>query len=386
MFVAMGLGRFSYTAMVPALIAAGQLTPLEAGQVGMFNLAGFFAGALLSLTAAGRLGRARLLRAAAVVAMAGLAGSALAGGFVDLAAWRGLIGVATGVIMVLSLAAITETAPPTHRAAAGGYVFAGVGLGILTSSVLVPVLLSQGLSVAWWSLAVAGAIGAALALWGWHADPGPPPPADIRDKGQGPLAERPMQRLLLAHFLFSLAIVPHSLYWVDFIVREQGQGFVAGGVHWAIVGVCAILGPLVCTQLARIIGTSAALVLAFGVLAAGIAAPALFPVSAILLLSSVLFGAQPGLSGLMAARARELARAEVMGPVMRAMILANATGAVVAGMAIPAVYARLPGAAALFLTAGAAMLAAAAAAWPGAAGRSAWRRRWRQGHERAGGP
>lgn len=48
MFVCMGLGRFAYPAMVPALIADGGLDGVMAGRIGMVNLFGFMAGAACS--------------------------------------------------------------------------------------------------------------------------------------------------------------------------------------------------------------------------------------------------------------------------------------------------------------------------------------------------
>ena len=118
MFVGMGLGRFSYSAMVPALVEAGEVSAVAAGRIGMVNLAGFFIGAVLSVPLAGWLGRGRVLRLALVMALAGLAASALPWGVAWLTACRGLIGVATSLVMVLALALIAETAPVEKRAAA----------------------------------------------------------------------------------------------------------------------------------------------------------------------------------------------------------------------------------------------------------------------------
>ena len=49
MFVCMGLGRFSYGPMIPALVEAGELQAAEAGYVGAGNLFGFLLGALIAL-------------------------------------------------------------------------------------------------------------------------------------------------------------------------------------------------------------------------------------------------------------------------------------------------------------------------------------------------
>ena len=49
LLLGMGLGRFSYAPMVPALIGAGALSADEAGWVGALNLAGYMLGGLVTL-------------------------------------------------------------------------------------------------------------------------------------------------------------------------------------------------------------------------------------------------------------------------------------------------------------------------------------------------
>ena len=376
MFVGMGLGRFSYTAMVPALIVEGGLDGIAAGRIGMANLVGFMAGAALSASLAKRVSRATILRGAVLVAVAALFGSAAPLGLSWLALCRGVLGVATGLIMVLSLALIAETAPDDQRPLAAGFMFVGVGLGILASGALVPLLLGHGLIAAWTGLAAAGLIGAGLAFWGWSGAPDAPAVAmaspvgsgRLRAGGGGLMTSKRLALLLVAHGLFSLGIVPHSLYWVDFIVRGEGHGIAAGGLHWGVVGVFAILGPLLTAGLARLAGTGPALVIAFAALGLGLGAPGLWPATLVLVASSVLFGAQPGLSSLMAARARDLGPPAGIAGVMRAMILANSLGSVSGGLLVPWLYGELGSHAPLFLLGGAAMLMAAVAALPGAGG------------------
>ena len=48
LLVGMGLGRFSYTPMVPALTGAGVLSAPEAGAVGAVNLGAYVVGGLAS--------------------------------------------------------------------------------------------------------------------------------------------------------------------------------------------------------------------------------------------------------------------------------------------------------------------------------------------------
>jgi predicted MFS family arabinose efflux permease len=338
MFVGMGLGRFSYTAMVPALISSGELTALEAGRVGAFNLVGFVCGAVISVALRTRFGEFRALAAAIVISVLALAASAAPLGFPWLALCRGVIGIAGGIIMVLSLALIAATAPTTRRPVAASFVFVGVGGAILSTGILVPALLRHGLTTAWLGLAACGFAGACLAIWGWRAAP---------VHAGGPAARSwlspvpwnwPLRLLLLAHVCFSMAIVPHTLYWVDYIARGLGHGIGEGGFHWFLVGVASILGPIIAARLGQMLGTAWALPISFFALGIGIAAPLISSAGIILLASSLLFGAQPGLSTLMAARTRDLADADHMPRLMRAMILCSALGAVAAGFVLPQIY------------------------------------------------
>jgi predicted MFS family arabinose efflux permease len=362
MFVGMGLGRFSYTAMVPALVEAGSMTAVEAGRIGMVNLFGFMLGAALSAMLL-RIGAARrVLTVAILLSGLALAASALPYGFAWLAAWRGVVGVTTGITMVLSLALITATAPERRRPAAASFMFAGVGLGVLMSGTLVPLLVAQGLVVTWSGLALAGLAGVVVAIWGWTAAPDLRPPTSSSLKA--PVLWRPLAGLLVAHALFSFAIVPHTLYWVDYIARGLGQGIAIGGMHWSLVGVFSVLGPWMAAWLALRMGAAWGLVAGFVALGLGIGGPALWPALVILVLSSMLFGAQPGMSALMAVRARELGSPDAMPRVMRAMILANSCGAVIGGLTVPALYGLTGSHGAVFLLGGAAMLVGAMAAWP----------------------
>lgn len=359
MFIGIGLGRFSYTAMVPALISSGELTALEAGRVGALNFAGFALGALISVSLSARFGAVRTLVTAAALSVVALAASAMPLGFAWLGFWRGLVGITAGIIMVMCLALIAATAPAGRRPVAASFVFAGVGLAIFMTGVLVPRLLAQSLLAAWIGLAACGFAAMCLAIWGWRGAPeaATPRPAHARDAtaGESPWSW-PLRLLLAGHFFFSIAIVPHTLYWVDYLARGLALGIAEGGFHWSIVGIASIAGPWSMAALGLWLGTAVALPLSFIALGLGIGAPLVSSAGSVLLLSSVLFGAQPGLSTLMAARVRDLADAEHMPRLMRAMILASSAGAVVAGAILPQIYEATRSHVLIFAIGGAAMI------------------------------
>src|SRR5437764_8059890 len=99
--VGIGLARFGYTPLIPALIAAGWFTPSAAFYLGAANLAGYLAGALGVRAIAMRTGAAVLLRGAMLLTAASLLACALPLGFAWFFVWRFLSGATGGVLMAL---------------------------------------------------------------------------------------------------------------------------------------------------------------------------------------------------------------------------------------------------------------------------------------------
>ena len=357
MFVGIAMGRFSYTTMLPPLIESGQLSELEAGYVGGFNLAAFFLGAYFAERLRNAVSIRILLPGAVWLGVIALSACILPGGFFWLAFWRSILGAIAGLIMVQSLAFATAAAPPKKRSIAAGYVYAGVGLGIFLSGLFAPQLLEQGIAWAWIGFAAVGFCAAIAAHWGWRV-------ADILPTGLSTAdvalpQHWPWRGLVAANFLFSFGIVPHTIYWVDFLVRAVGLGMDAAGWHRSVVGLSAFLGPLASAALAIRIGISATLLIVFILLGLGVGGPAFLTIGIVLWLSSILYGGHPGLASIMAARAREMGSAASMPRMMRATILANACGAAIGGLAMPYISEISGGYETVFMIGGGAMIIAA---------------------------
>src|SRR5207248_7065407 len=79
--VGIGLARFGYTPLIPALIAAGWFRPSAAVYLGAANLAGYLAGALGARWIAARTGTATALRLAMLLTAASLFACAFPLGF-----------------------------------------------------------------------------------------------------------------------------------------------------------------------------------------------------------------------------------------------------------------------------------------------------------------
>jgi predicted MFS family arabinose efflux permease len=262
-----GLQRFAYAPLVPAMLGAGWLTASEAGLLGAANFVGYVIGGLIAAMLARRLGVAATLRLAMSVAATCFALCALRWGFAWLVPWRVLAGIAGGALMVLAGPAIQAAVPLERRGVAAGVVFTGVGLGIVGGAAIVPAMLPQGVASVWLALAAAGF---ALTALSWRFWPEGPPPARAAAGLRFPPRAA---RLVGSYALAAAAATPHMVWWPDYVARGLGRGTEAGALSWLVYGLGAVVGPSLCGRLADRIGARAALRLVLFMQVCAIGAP-----------------------------------------------------------------------------------------------------------------
>ncbi|MEW6642635.1 MAG: YbfB/YjiJ family MFS transporter [Pseudomonadota bacterium] len=301
--VGLGLARFAYTPLIPALIAARWFTPSQAVYLGAVNLAGYLAGALVARELSSRFGSVRTLRGMMVLASACCFACAVPLSFLWFFAFRFLAGLTGGVIMVLAASTILPHTAPSKRGLVGGVIFAGVGLGVAASGTLVPLLLQQGLAQAWYGL---GVLSALLTLASWRAWP-----AEVSVAPEAPAARGARSPLVLVlcvqYGLNALALVPHMVFLVDFVARGLGQGIAAGSHYWVIYGLGAVVGPLLTGHLADRSGFGPALRAALLLQAVAVVLPVLSSAPAAMIVSSLIVGGfTPGIVPLVIGRIHEL--------------------------------------------------------------------------------
>lgn len=304
--IGIGLARFAYTPLLPAIVGAGWFSVANATYLGAANLAGYLAGVLLAEPAAARAGPRRVLRGAMLAASITFFACAWPVGFAWFFSWRFVSGVAGGIAMVLAAPTILPHVAPSRRGLVSGAIFMGVGFGIAASGTLVPLLLHQGLQQAWLGL---GGVALALTLVGWNgwpaasrSTPGTPPKLSPSDTRQ-------LRVLYAGYGLNAFGLVPHMVFLVDYVARGLGQRLDAGAGYWVLFGLGAVVGPLVTGHVADRIGFRSTLRLVYLVEAAAVALPALTSGWVGLMVSSLVVGAAtPGVVPLALGRTHEVLR------------------------------------------------------------------------------
>ena len=304
--VGIGLARFAYTPLLPAIIGAHWFAPSAAAYLGAANLAGYLAGALLGRPLVARVPAHIALRGFMLLAAIAFFACAVPVSLTWFFVWRLLSGISGGALMVLAAPTVLPHVPHRRRGIASGAIFAGVGLGIAMSGTLVPLLLRQGLTETWCGLGVLSLILTAVAWSGWPTDVAPAQAAPAVHSSQ-PLPATRLRALYVEYALNAVALVPHMLFLVDFVARGLKQGLDSGAQYWVLFGLGAIVGPVLNGHVADRIGFRSALRWAFILQALFVVLPALSTGAPSLIVSSFVVGAfTPGIVPLVLGRIHEL--------------------------------------------------------------------------------
>lgn len=285
-----GLARFAYTPLIPALVNAHWFSVQAADYLGALNLLGYLFGALLAHRAALRFGVRKVLAVNLTATVLSFYGCAFDWGAIWYGIWRFGCGASGAVLVVIGVSAAVSRVTAEHRPTTTALIFSGLGLGIAASGTIVPWLIDRGVAATWLALALLATV---LAILSWFTTWRHLRPLDSGTAERGRSLALPfavITLILVAYGLDAAGFVPHTLFWVDYIARELHRGLVVGSAYWTVLGVGAIIGPLVAGVLARWTGFRLALALALLVKGAAVALPVLSSTTAALAVSSFFVG------------------------------------------------------------------------------------------------
>ncbi len=358
--IGIGLARFAYTPLIPALIEAEWFTASQVFYLGAANLAGYLAGALLAAPMAAWRSPVAILRIMMLIATVSFFASAFPLSFLWFFLWRFLSGYAGGALMVLAASTVLSAVPRSRRGLAGGVIFTGVGLGIIASGTLVPLVLQAGLVEIWFVLGLLALALTAFAWRGWPAGAAHPPDAVAVSQ---PASERgsssPLRALYVSYGLNAVGLVAHMVFLVDFVARGRGAGLEIASWYWIIFGAGALIGPALSGRLADRIGFTWALRAMVLLQALAVSLVVVTDSSAWLVVSSFVVGASvPGLPPLVAGRVHELVpdRADLHRRAWGIATTAWAIGQAVAGYGFSFLFAQTGGSYVVLFGVGAAAL------------------------------
>jgi predicted MFS family arabinose efflux permease len=268
MAVAMGIGRFAFTPILPLMQRDLGMSHSVAGWLAGLNYLGYLVGAIVCTISPRILrypllgGGALLLSLATTLGM-GLTVSPLGWGLLRL-----LGGIASAVLFIIISAEVAESLARRGYGHWFGALYGGIGLGIVLSGLIVPQLdRIGGWSVAW--LGIGGvALFCALAgmTLGRTSDYSP---SIVAESPEQTVGLRPILLLASAYFLEGLGYIVTATFLVAIIAATPGLATFAP-YTWVAVGLAAVPSTVLWPYLARRIGNRRALLAAYAVQVAGI--------------------------------------------------------------------------------------------------------------------
>jgi Uncharacterised MFS-type transporter YbfB len=131
--LAMGLGRFIYAPLLPAMLLEGSLTLSQGGTLAMMNYVGYFIGALLAFWM--RPDPARMVRISLILTIVLVPGMALHGSVLLWMALRLFSGIYCAFAMVYTTAWSQQRLLDLGRPELSSVIFCGPGVGVVITSV-----------------------------------------------------------------------------------------------------------------------------------------------------------------------------------------------------------------------------------------------------------
>lgn len=288
--VAMGVGRFAYTPILPAMERDAGLSVSMAGALAVANLFGYLVGASIAMHPIAHGKRLAITRwsLAAIVAATALMATASP-------AWlplRFITGVCSGLVLVFATSIVLERSARARQHSWPPLFFSGVGLGIAFSGIAVPVLVARGGSaMAWVGIALLSGV-ALIATAGWFTDEARP--SSIAEAGV--VAALPRQGkaafawLLAAYTAEGFAYIIPATFLVAIVEKVPALSDYAG-LSWVVVGLAGAFAMLPWIRAAAAWGKARCLTIALVIQAVGVAAPAFSQSAFTIIFSAVALGA-----------------------------------------------------------------------------------------------
>jgi predicted MFS family arabinose efflux permease len=291
LIIAMGIGRFAYTPILPLMQKDLSLSNTTAGYIASSNYAGYLLGAILAGAIPFKKYRTNLLRVSLIIS---ILTTALMGLTYSNLLWnvlRFLSGFASAFVLVLASGIVLDKLAAIRKTSWSGLFYGGVGLGIFLSSLMIPSLNHlfrwEG---TWIGLAVVSGI-LAIFVWIWLDET----PNVVKKKNkQDIIVKVPPTKwliwLIIAYGLEGLGYIVTGTFIVS--IAEKTSYFHNGAtLVWMMVGLAAIPSCLIWSLLAKKWGYIKSLVLAMALQSLGIAMPVFWMSKTSFVISALLFGA-----------------------------------------------------------------------------------------------
>lgn len=268
MVVAMGIGRFVYTPILPLMQRDLGISNSLAGGLATLNYVGYLGGAVLC-SFAPQILRSRIITGGAL--LTSIASTFFMGLTLSVFWWgtmRLAGGIASAILFIVISAEVAEALTRRGFSHWLGALYGGIGCGIAISGLVVPQLDKWGnWNVSWLGTGVLALLLAILGITLGRQDEYSAPLATKQASSDGLL--KSLWLLASAYFFQGLGYITTATFIVAIIAATPGLEAIAP-YSWVAVGLAAIPSTTVWPLLAKRIGNKRALLTAYAIQSIGI--------------------------------------------------------------------------------------------------------------------
>ncbi len=308
-FGGLGLARFGYTSILPAMQDGLKLTNTQTGELQSWNLVGYLLTVVLAGLLATRYGPRLIISISLLLVALAMIATGLFPVFEAARLGRFLAGVGGAGANVPAMALVSAWFGTQRRGIAAGIAVSGSSIGLIVTGPLVPALLNQfgaeGWRVSWYvlgALALVVFVLCVLFLRNRPDEMGLTPVGDsAAESDQRRIAQttaslnwgsvyrsRTLWHLAMIYFAFGFSYIIYSTFFVRYLVKEGGFNASEAGTLWFQVGIVTTISGFIWGSVSDRWGRRAALLgvfalqgLAFLVFGLSRALPAVYLSSAL---------------------------------------------------------------------------------------------------------
>lgn len=287
----MGVARFAYTPMLPLMQEQAGLTTEQGAWLASINYAGYLSGVLVSALISNMKIKDQLYRAGILIAIITTLMMAMSTNWFVWSVSRYFAGLSSAAGLMLGSGLVLNWLMRHHFRSELGIHFAGIGMGIFVTSVLIDQLQSGFDWEQQWLWLTGLGLLLAIPAWFWL-----PRPKDTHMTIGGKALEdrAPSQAFLrvfmAAYFCAGIGYVVSATFIVAIVEQLPGlEG--RGNLAFMLVGLAAVPATVIWDRVARVSGDLNALTIACVLHIVGIGLPLISNSLIPVLISALLFGA-----------------------------------------------------------------------------------------------
>lgn len=262
-FSALGLARFGYTSILPAMQEGLHLSNTQAGELQTLNLIGYLLAVVFAGVLATRYGPRIVISVSLLIVSLAMIFTGLIPTFGSTCIGRFFAGVGGAGSNVPAMGLVSAWFGARRRGLASGIAVAGSSVALILTGPLIPAILNAGGSDGWRiSWYVLGAMGlavcglCALFLRNLPQEKGLTPLGDSQGDTQLSTSDNALRwglvykswmvwQLAAIYFAFGFSYVIYATFFIKHLVQEDAFTVAAAGALWMTIGIVSLVSGLI---------------------------------------------------------------------------------------------------------------------------------------------